>query len=77
MHLQKAEEKWWDSLLTTEDKLDMSRLDMSRHVTELPDEDKMQVEKVMLQEERKRLGRPTAGHQVDLSSLKYFSILSN
>uniref|UniRef100_A0A1B6JCZ9 CS domain-containing protein n=1 Tax=Homalodisca liturata TaxID=320908 RepID=A0A1B6JCZ9_9HEMI len=70
IHLEKIGERWWDRLLTTEAKLDLSRLDTTRHITELPPEEQMQVEKVMIQEERKRLGLTSPEHQEKLDMLK-------
>uniref|UniRef100_A0A1B6FME9 CS domain-containing protein n=1 Tax=Cuerna arida TaxID=1464854 RepID=A0A1B6FME9_9HEMI len=70
IHLEKIGERWWDHLLTTEAKLDLSKLDTTRHITDLPSEEQMQVEKVMVQEERKRLGLASPEHQEKLDMLK-------
>lgn len=54
---------WWDRLLVNEPRLDMSKIDVTKHISELPDEDKMNVEKVLVRDERKE-----KEHQVSISS---------
>uniref|UniRef100_A0A1B6KVN7 CS domain-containing protein n=1 Tax=Graphocephala atropunctata TaxID=36148 RepID=A0A1B6KVN7_9HEMI len=70
IHLEKSGERWWDRLLTTETGRDLTSVDATRDVADLPPEDQMQVEKVMVQEERKRLGLESLEHQEKLNLLK-------
>ncbi|XP_075230890.1 nudC domain-containing protein 3 [Lycorma delicatula] len=60
IHWEKSEERWWDAVLTSEPKLDTKKLDASRPMTELSEEEQMKVEELMWNEERKQLGLKTS-----------------
>ncbi|XP_054284378.1 nudC domain-containing protein 3-like [Macrosteles quadrilineatus] len=70
IHLEKANEQWWDSIFKTEDKLDTTKFDTTRHINELREDDKMQVEKILVREENKRLGILPPEHQEKIDILK-------
>ncbi|XP_054283864.1 nudC domain-containing protein 3-like [Macrosteles quadrilineatus] len=70
IHLEKANEQWWDSIFKTEDKLDTTKFDTTRHINELQEDDKMQVEKILVREENKRLGILPPEHQEKIDILK-------
>ncbi|XP_022900297.1 nuclear movement protein nudC [Onthophagus taurus] len=60
VHLEKRSEIWWDCLLKSEPKLDLSKMDCSRPFEELPDEAQAKIEELQWNQERKRLGLPTS-----------------
>lgn len=64
MHLEKAQERWWDALLVSEPKIDLSCIDNTRYMFDLPQREQMKIQEVMWNEERKRQGLPTSNQLV-------------
>ncbi|KAK4874200.1 hypothetical protein RN001_013560 [Aquatica leii] len=60
IHLDKASEIWWDCLVTSEPKLDLSKLDCSRPFEELTEEAQAKIEELTWNQERKRMGLLTS-----------------
>ncbi|XP_066155769.1 nudC domain-containing protein 3 [Euwallacea fornicatus] len=60
IHLDKVKERWWDCLLTSETRLDMSKLDCTRPFHELPETVQAKIEELSWNNERERLGLPTS-----------------
>ncbi|KAK5641415.1 hypothetical protein RI129_009962 [Pyrocoelia pectoralis] len=60
IHLDKSSEMWWDCLVKTEPKLDISKIDCSRPFDELSEETQAQIEELTWNQERKLLGLPTS-----------------
>ncbi|KAF7284590.1 hypothetical protein GWI33_021872 [Rhynchophorus ferrugineus] len=60
IHLDKCREIWWDCLITTEDRLDLSKIDCSRPFEELSEEAQAKIEELGWNQERKRQGLPTS-----------------
>nr|CAD7461322.1 unnamed protein product [Timema tahoe] len=60
IHLEKSQERWWDSLLVSEPKIDLKHIDACRPMDDLPQEEQMKIQELMWNEERKRLGLPTS-----------------
>ncbi|XP_050298419.1 nudC domain-containing protein 3 isoform X2 [Anthonomus grandis grandis] len=54
IHLDKCNEIWWDCLVTSEPKLDVSKLDCSRPFEDLPEEAQVKIEELGWNQERKR-----------------------
>lgn len=70
MHLDKTSEVWWDCLLTTEPRLDMSKIDCSRPFDELSEEAQSKIEELTWNQDRKRLGLPTTQEILMQETLK-------
>ncbi|XP_066247728.1 nudC domain-containing protein 3 [Euwallacea similis] len=60
IHLDKLKERWWDCLLTSEARLDISKLDCTRPFHELPETVQAKIEELSWNNERERLGLPTS-----------------
>lgn len=60
IHLDKLTEMWWDCLVKSEPKLDVTKIDCSRPFEELPEEAQAKIEELTWNQERKRLGLPTS-----------------
>ncbi|XP_044272452.1 nudC domain-containing protein 3 [Tribolium madens] len=60
IHLDKSREVWWNCLVKSEPKLDISTLDCSRPYEELSEEAQAKIEELQWNQERKRLGLPTS-----------------
>lgn len=60
IHLEKASESWWDSLVKSEPRLDFSKMDCSRPFHELSDEAQAKIEELTWNQERKKQGLPTS-----------------
>ncbi|RXG69161.1 NudC domain-containing protein 3 [Armadillidium vulgare] len=57
--LEKIEEKLWDRCLTHETPIDITKIVAEREYHSLPDEDKIQIEKVIADVQKKERGEPT------------------
>ncbi|KAH1025002.1 hypothetical protein HUJ05_009819 [Dendroctonus ponderosae] len=60
IHLDKCLEEWWNCLILSEDRLDLSTLDCSRPFEDLPEDAQAKIEELGWNQERKRLGLPTS-----------------
>ncbi|XP_076649722.1 nudC domain-containing protein 3 [Halictus rubicundus] len=60
IHLEKASERWWDALLVGEPKIDLSKIDCSRHLDDMGLEEQMKVQELMWNHQQKLLGKPTS-----------------
>ncbi|KAF2904789.1 hypothetical protein ILUMI_01385 [Ignelater luminosus] len=70
MHLDKLAEIWWDCLIKSEPKLDVTKIDCSRPFEELPEEAQAKIEELTWNQERKRLGLPTSDQLAMQDKLK-------
>jgi len=70
IHLDKCREIWWDCLVKSEDRLDLSKVDCSRPFEELPEEAQVKIEELGWNQERKRLGLPTSDEMAKQELLK-------
>lgn len=59
IHLEKTLEMWWECLIKSEPKLDVSKIDCTRPFEDLPEEAQAKIEQLEWNQERKRLGLPT------------------
>ncbi|XP_074647596.1 nudC domain-containing protein 3-like isoform X2 [Tubulanus polymorphus] len=58
INLDKIQERWWDSLIVNEEKINVRKIDASRPITDLDDEAQAKIEEMMFNERQKRLGLP-------------------
>jgi len=70
IHLDKSSEMWWDCLVESEPKLDVSKIDCSRPFEELPEEAQAKIEELTWNQERKILGLPTTEQLILQEKLK-------
>jgi hypothetical protein len=64
VHLEKAQERWWDALLVSEPKIDLSCIDTTRNMYDLAQCEQMKIQEMMWNQERKRQGLPTSDQLV-------------
>lgn len=60
IHFEKASERWWDAFLVGEPKIDLSKIDCSRHLDDMGIEEQMKVQELMWNHQQKLLGKPTS-----------------
>lgn len=60
VHLEKAQERWWDALLVSEPKIDLSCIDTTRHMADLAQCEQMKIQELIWNQERKCQGLPTS-----------------
>ncbi|OXU24691.1 hypothetical protein TSAR_001481 [Trichomalopsis sarcophagae] len=60
LHLEKASERWWESLVDGEPRIELSKIDCSRNLEEMAECEQMKVEELMWNQRRKLLGQPTS-----------------
>ncbi|XP_030746108.1 nudC domain-containing protein 3 isoform X2 [Sitophilus oryzae] len=70
IHLDKCKEIWWDRLITSENRLDITKLDCSRPFEDLPEDAQAKIEELGWNQERKRLGLPTSDDMAKQELLK-------
>lgn len=63
INLEKREERWWESVLTSEEKISVRKIDASRPMTDLDDEAQAKIAEMMYNEQQKRMGKPTSQEQ--------------
>jgi len=62
--VEKCEERWWESLLISEPKISVRKIDPSRPMTDLEDGAQAKIEEMMYNEQQKRLGLPQSHEKV-------------
>ncbi|XP_072742840.1 nudC domain-containing protein 3 isoform X1 [Anoplolepis gracilipes] len=60
IHLEKATERWWEALIVDEPKIDLSKIDCSKHFHDMVPEEQMNMQKLMWNQQQKLLGKPTS-----------------
>lgn len=70
IHIEKTVEMWWDCLLQSEPKLDLTRIDCSRPYEDLSEEAQAKIEELTWNQERKRMGLPTSDELIMQEKLK-------
>lgn len=63
INLEKREERWWESVLTSEEKISVRKIDASRPMTDLDEEAQAKIAEMMYNEQQKRMGKPTSQEQ--------------
>ncbi|KAJ9577192.1 hypothetical protein L9F63_006249 [Diploptera punctata] len=70
VYLEKVKEQWWDSLLVSEPKIDLSKIDASRPMEDLAQDEQMKIQELMWNQERKSQGLPTSDQLITEKILK-------
>nr|XP_021193275.2 nudC domain-containing protein 3 [Helicoverpa armigera] len=70
MHLEKVQERWWNKLLTSEESIDLDKIDCSRPLDDLPEDHVAKVREMQWNQERKMKGLPTSDEIRNIDILK-------
>nr|ADO33029.1 nuclear distribution protein NUDC [Biston betularia] len=70
IHMEKVQERWWDRLLKEEEPIDLSTIDASRPLNELPEDHIDKVRELQWNQERKMKGLPTSDEIRNIEILK-------
>ncbi|KAJ2946129.1 hypothetical protein O0L34_g5059 [Tuta absoluta] len=70
LHLEKAQERWWTKLLSNEESIDLSKIDCSRQLDELPDDHVAKIRELQWNQEQKMKGLPTSDQIRNIEILK-------
>lgn len=62
--LEKQQERWWEKLLESEEKLDLKNMNPEKPMHELDETSQAKIQQMMFDEQQKRLGLPTSEEQV-------------
>ncbi|KAI5651953.1 CS domain-containing protein [Phthorimaea operculella] len=68
--IKKAQERWWTKLLTNEENIDLSKIDCSRKMDELPDDHIAKIRELQWNQEQKMKGLPTSDQIRNIEILK-------
>lgn len=75
IHLEKTVQRWWEALIKGEPKIELSKIDCSRPIDDLGDNEQMKVQELMWNHQQKLLGRPTSEQIVNISMVFYVTYL--
>ncbi|XP_050346369.1 nudC domain-containing protein 3 [Nymphalis io] len=70
IHLEKVQERWWNKLLNEEEEIDLSKIDCSRPLDELPEDSIAKVRELQWNQEQKLKGLPTSDEIRNIEILK-------
>ncbi|KAM3964348.1 nudC domain-containing protein 3 [Aphomia sociella] len=70
IHLEKAQERWWNRFLDNEEPIDLEKIDCSRPLNELPDDHIDKVRELQWNQEQKLKGCPTSDEIRNMEILK-------
>ncbi|KAL0278573.1 UNVERIFIED_CONTAM: hypothetical protein PYX00_000357 [Menopon gallinae] len=62
IHIEKVQERWWDSLVEEEPKINLEEFELSRPVTDLTDEEEMTLQKIWSKQLEKKNGPERSPH---------------
>ncbi|XP_063824800.1 nudC domain-containing protein 3 [Ostrinia nubilalis] len=70
IHLEKVQERWWNKLLNSEEAIDLSKIDCSRPMDELPEDHIAKIRELQWNQEQKYKGLPTSDELRNIDILK-------
>lgn len=70
IHLEKKQERWWNKFLNGEEEIDLSKIDCSRPLDELPEDNIAKVRELQWNQEQKLKGLPTSDEIRNMEVLK-------
>lgn len=70
IHFEKVKEIWWDCFLTSEPKLDISKIDCVKPMEDLAEDAQAKIQELQWNQEQKRLGLPTSDEIKNLNTLR-------
>lgn len=62
--MEKVQERWWERLLESEEKLDLKNMNPEKPMEELDEESQAKIKQMMYDEQQKLQGLPTSEEQV-------------
>jgi hypothetical protein len=62
--LEKLDERWWENLLSGEEKIDLKNIKPEKPMHELDETSQAKIQQLMYDEKQKKLGLPTSEEQV-------------
>ncbi|XP_055912113.1 nudC domain-containing protein 3 [Eupeodes corollae] len=68
--LDKMKEAWWDRLVDTESAIDVSKIDSTKYIDELPPDSQAAIEKFRWEQQQKEAGIPTETERTNLARLR-------
>jgi hypothetical protein len=68
INLEKVDERWWEKLLQSEEKIDLKGIHPEKPFAELDEESQAKIKQLMHDEKQKKLGLPTSEEQVNTIS---------
>lgn len=63
VNMEKVQERWWEQLVSGEEKISIRKIDPSRPMTDLDDEAQAKIGEMMYNERQKKLGLPQSHEQ--------------
>ena len=76
MTLSKERERWWESMLDIEPKLEMDKIDCTRDMDEMSEAEHMKIEEIMWNQRQKELGMPTTTDEQRKVNYKHSGLLT-
>nr|QFR37586.1 domain-containing protein 3 [Odontopera bidentata] len=70
IQMEKVQERWWNRLLNEEEPIDLSKIDCSRPLNELPEDHYDKVRELQWNQDRKMKGLPTSDELRNIEILK-------
>ncbi|KAL4709971.1 hypothetical protein ACJJTC_003934 [Scirpophaga incertulas] len=70
IHIEKIQERWWDKFLNSEEPIDLSKIDCSRPLDDLPEDHVAKVRELQWNQEQKLKGLPTSAEIREMEILK-------
>ncbi|CAG9584518.1 unnamed protein product [Danaus chrysippus] len=70
IHLEKVQERWWNKFLSGEEEIDLSKIDCSRPLDDLPEDHVAKVRELQWNQEQKMKGLPTSDEIRNIEILK-------
>lgn len=58
--LEKSEDCWWDKLLTSEDSIDLKKINAERDYASLPEEERQKIQELVWNKQQQEQGKPTS-----------------
>lgn len=60
INLEKSEERWWNKLLTSEEEIDLDKINAERDYGTLPEEDRSKIQEIVWNKTQKEQGKQTS-----------------
>ncbi|RLU18411.1 hypothetical protein DMN91_008768 [Ooceraea biroi] len=60
IHLEKVSERWWEALTADEPKIDLSKIDCTKHFDDMAPDEQIKVQELVWNQQQKLLDKPTS-----------------
>jgi hypothetical protein len=68
--VEKQDERWWENLLVSEEKLDLKKINPEKPMQDLDEEAQAKIKQMMFDDRQKKLGLPTSEEQKNIDVLR-------